>query len=34
MTAEEWLNNMTEIVKHNGENKDMDNYSAIAVWNK
>ncbi len=33
-SAEEWLNNMTEIVKHNGENKDMDNYSAIAVWNK
>ena len=33
-SVEEWLNNMTEVVKQNGANKDMDNYSAIAVWNK
>lgn len=33
-SVEEWLYNMTEVVKQNGANKDMDNYSAIAVWNK
>ena len=32
-SPEEWLNKMTEIVKQNGEGKNMDNYSAIAVWN-
>ena len=32
-SPEEWLNKMAEIVKHNGEGKNMDNYSAIAVWN-
>ena len=32
-SPEEWLNTMTEIVKQNGEGKNMDNYSAIAVWN-
>ena len=32
-TVEEWLNNMTETVKKNGEGQKMDKYSAIAVWN-
>ena len=32
-TVEEWLNNMTETVKRNGAGTNMDNYSAIAVWN-
>ena len=32
-SPEDWLNQMTEIVKKNGEGKNMDNYSAIAVWN-
>lgn len=32
-SVEEWLNNMIEIVQINGENKNMDNYSAIAIWN-
>ena len=32
-SPQEWLNQMTEIVKQNGEGKNMDNYSAIAVWN-
>ena len=29
----EWLNKMAEIVRQNGEGKNMDNYSAIAVLN-
>ncbi len=33
-TVEEWLNNMVQIVQTNGIEKDMDNYSAIAVWNQ
>lgn len=28
----EWLESMTEIVINNGKEKNMDNYSAIAVW--
>ena len=32
-SPQEWLNQMTEIVKQNGEGKNTDNYSAIAVWN-
>lgn len=31
-TPAEWLNLMEEIVRKNGEGKNMDNYSAIAVW--
>ena len=30
-SPEEWLNRMTEVVKQNGEGKNMDNFSAIAV---
>lgn len=33
-TVEEWLEAMTEVVQRNGTDKDMDNYSAIAVLNK
>ncbi|MBO5870723.1 MAG: serine/threonine-protein phosphatase [Clostridia bacterium] len=32
-SVEEWLDNMVKIVQANGEGKNMDNYSAIAVWN-
>ena len=32
-SAEEWLRRMTERVVKNAEGSDMDNYSAIAVWN-
>lgn len=32
-SPEEWLSLMAEIVKRNGEGRDMDNYTAIAVWN-
>ena len=32
--VEDWLFKMAEIVRENGKNVDMDNYSAIAVWNK
>ncbi len=32
--VKEWLNNMVKIVQENGKNKNMDNYSAIAVWNE
>lgn len=31
-TPADWLEAMEKIVKKNGRNKDMDNYSAIAVW--
>ena len=31
-TPEEWLINMAQIVKENGKDKNMDNFSAIAVW--
>ncbi len=30
-SAEEWVNSMVEIVKENGKEKNMDNFSAIAV---
>lgn len=33
-SVQEWISRMTEIVVENGKGKDMDNYSAIAVWNK
>ena len=33
-SVEEWLESMIEIVRMNGEGKNMDNYSAIAVWNE
>ncbi len=32
-TPEEWINSMVEEIKQNGIGKNMDNYSAIAVWN-
>lgn len=32
-SPDEWLEAMKEIVLKNGRNKDMDNFSAIAVWN-
>ena len=31
-SVEEWLDSMLRIVRANGEGKNMDNYSAIAVW--
>lgn len=31
-SVEEWLDNMVKIVEDNGKGKNMDNYSAIAVW--
>lgn len=30
--VEEWLDRMTAYVQENGKGKDMDNYSAVAVW--
>lgn len=33
-SVEEWLANMVRIVQINGKGKNMDNYSAIAVWNE
>jgi serine/threonine protein phosphatase PrpC len=33
-TVEEWLNAMVQEVQQNGANKDMDNYSAIAIFCK
>lgn len=32
-SVEEWLSKMTEVVEANGIGKDMDNFSAIAIWN-
>ena len=32
-SPQEWLLNMAEIVKANGVGRNMDNFSAIAVWN-
>ena len=32
-SPEEWLGRMTALICQNGEGKNMDNYSAIAVWN-
>ena len=31
-SAQEWLERMSEIVEDQGKDKDMDNYSAIAIW--
>ena len=31
-SAQEWLERMSEIVEEQGKGKDMDNYSAIAIW--
>lgn len=31
-TVEQWLAEMVEVVRANGVGKDMDNFSAIAVW--
>lgn len=33
-TVQEWLDTMVEIVEINGNGRDMDNYSAIAIWNQ
>lgn len=33
-SVEEWLEGMVRIVQKNGQGKNMDNYSAIAVWNE
>lgn len=30
---QEWLLSMAEVIGKNGEGKNMDNYSAVAVWN-
>ena len=32
-TADDWLNAMTGIVQKNGRDREMDNYTALAVWN-
>lgn len=32
-SPQEWLDSMLEVVRHNGENIKMDNYSAIAIFN-
>ncbi len=34
LTPNEWLISMADVVKRNGKGCNMDNYSAIAVWNK
>ena len=31
-TPEEWLELMKQIILKNGSNRDMDNFSAVAVW--
>ena len=31
-TVSEWVNKMVEIIVKRGKNRDMDNFSAIAVW--
>ncbi len=31
-SPQEWLERMEEIVRKNGQGKNMDNYSAVAVW--
>lgn len=33
-SVEEWMTGMVGIIQENGKGKDMDNYSAIAVWNE
>ena len=32
-SAKDWLDQMSQLVRQNGEGRNMDNYSAIAVWN-
>ena len=32
-TVEEWMQAMVEVVKENGKDRNMDNFSAIAIWN-
>ena len=32
-TVKEWVDGMVEIIWKNGEGKNMDNFSAVAVWN-
>lgn len=34
LTVDEWLSKMTDVVKKNGRDKNMDNFSAIAIWNE
>ena len=31
-SVDEWMKTMVEVVKENGKERNMDNYSAIAVW--
>ncbi|MDO4285363.1 MAG: protein phosphatase 2C domain-containing protein [Eubacteriales bacterium] len=31
-TVQEWAQSMQEIVLRNGQNRDMDNYSAVCIW--
>ena len=31
-TVEEWMQAMVEVIKQNGIGKNMDNYTAIALW--
>ena len=33
-SPQEWLLEMSELIKQNGADRNMDNFSAIAVWNK
>ena len=32
-SPDEWINRMVEVIRQNGIGKNMDNFSAIAVWN-
>lgn len=34
LSPDEWIDNMNMIINERGKNKDMDNYTAIVVWNK
>lgn len=31
-TVEDWLSSMVQVVKESGKDRNMDNFSAIAVW--
>lgn len=31
-TVEEWVDSMVQVIRKNGEGKNMDNFTAIAVW--
>ncbi len=33
-SVQEWLLSMADIVRQNGKDREMDNYSAIAIWNE